>query len=291
MPSHDRVRTALHSAGYTSREIYTSPLLADQRWPGRIIGAWHDDRKHVRTRWARTIEPDDETRYLYLRSAERPRDVPDAVSGLLAARTRDARRDLVLVEGVLDVHTLHAHDVQNVAALGGLTASRPLFEHLSDLGVERAFLALDNDAPGRLDTVRAIDAASRADRAPDVWVIDPDLLDGAMDPGELIQGDGITAWHTATAAPVCGVTWRALELTGRLDQHTTELARRAALNRAATWLGSLPPRLAVEQNAAHDCVADTLGADRDATRRTFRARYWQRHPSLDASRQINVPGR
>jgi DNA primase len=291
MPSHERLRAALLSGGYTASEIDSSQLLADNRWPGRIIGAWRDDHRHIRTLWARSIDPDDASRYLYLRSAERPSDVPYTLSELLAPQTRDARGDLVLVEGVLDVHTLHAHDVPNVAALGGLAASRRLFEHLSDLGVERAFLALDNDPPGRLATTRAIDTAVLAERSPDLWVIDPDLLDGAKDPGELVQRDGVHAWRAATAAPACAVTWRALELTGPLDQHTSELARRAALNRAATWLGPLPPRLALEQDAALDRVAETLGHDRDATRRSFRARYWQQERSLDTSKQIRAPGR
>jgi DNA primase len=291
MPSHEGLRAALLSARYTTSEIVASQLLADERWPGRILGAWHDDSRHVRTLWARSTAADDETRYLYLRSAARPGDVPYALSGLLGTQPREARRDLVLVEGVMDVHTLHAHDIPNAAALGGVVASHRLFEHLSDLGVERAFLAFDNDPPGRLATNRAIDAAAHAERSPDLWVIDPDLLSPRKDPGELVQRDGIAAWHAATAAPICGVTWRALELSGPLDQRMSELARRAALNRAATWLGSLPPRLAIEQDAALDRVADTLGTDREATRRTFRARYWQREPTLDASRRINAPGR
>jgi hypothetical protein len=271
MPSRERLSATLLSVGYTSKEIDASQLLADQRFPGRIIGAWRDEHQHPRTLWARTIDPDDEARYLYLRSAQRPGDVPYALAGVLARHARDAQQDLVLVEGVLDVHTLHAHDIHNVAALGGLAASRRLFEHLADLGVDRIFLAFDNDPPGRLATNRAVDAATHAERSPDVWVIDPDLLSPHKDPGELVQRDGIRAWHTVTAPPACGIAWRALELTGPLDEHDTELARRAALNRAASWLGGLPPRLAVEQDAALDHVANTLGHDRNATRRTFRA--------------------
>jgi hypothetical protein len=87
------------------------------------------------------------------------------------------------------------------------------------------------------------------------------------------------------------VTWQALELTGRLDRHETDVARRAALSHAARWLGTLPPRLAIEQTAALDVVADTLRHDRNAVQRTFRARYWQREPNLHPSLQIEGLGR
>jgi hypothetical protein len=109
----------------------------------------------------------------------------------------------------------------------------------------------------------------------DVWVIDPDLLGQAKDPGNLIRTGGRDAWHAASAAHVCGVTWRVLDLTGPLDHPRTELVRRAALARAGAWLGALPARCAIEQSAALNHVAESLAYDRDAVRRAFRARYWQ----------------
>ena len=39
-----------------------------------------------------------------------------------------------------------------------------------------------------------------------------------------MQTKGVDAWHAAAAAPLCAVTWRAVELTGSLDQLGTELA-------------------------------------------------------------------
>src|SRR5262249_31307027 len=48
----------------------------------------------------------------------------------------------------------------------------------------------------------------------------------------------------------------------------------------------LPPRLAAEQAAALDVAADTLGHDREAVQRTFRARYHDTPTRSDADRSI-----
>jgi DNA primase len=63
---------------------------------------------------------------------------PEVLSG-----SSDARRDLVLVEGVFDFHQLRAHGFDGVAALGGTGARAELFERLASLGVETVTLCLD----------------------------------------------------------------------------------------------------------------------------------------------------
>lgn len=189
---------------------------------------------------------------------------------------------MTLVEGVVDVHVLRAHGVRAVAALGGASASSRLFERLAELHVEQVVLAFDNDATGRAATRHAIDAATRAHHAPDLWIIDPDLYDAAKDPAEVVRARGDGAWQAAATGSTCAVTWRALDLTGPIAPSESPLARRAGLSRAAAWLGGLPPRLAVEQTAALDTVAETFGHDVHAVRRAFRARYWRRERATEA---------
>jgi DNA primase len=101
--------------------------------------------------------------------------------------------------------------------LGGTATNRSLFETLADVGVDHVILALDNDRAGRIATTKAIDHAVKAARSPTVWVIDPDLLGTAKDPGQLVHTCGRDAWLEARAAPVCAVTWRALDLTVELE--------------------------------------------------------------------------
>jgi hypothetical protein len=116
-----------------------------------------------------------------------------------------------------------------------------------------------------------------------VWIIDPGLLDQAKDPGELVRRHGIDAFRAASVAPVCGVAWRALSLGDRGSGADGELPRRAGFARAGAWLGTLPPRLAIEQTRALDIVADAFGYDRAAAQRAFRARYWRREQSQGVS--------
>jgi DNA primase len=280
MPDRERLRLALIGAGHTNSDIIASGLLADTRWPGRVVGAWRDEQRRVVTLWARTIGNDEVDRYLYLRGAPRGDTIPYGLSDNLASASRDQRAHVLLVEGVMDVHILRAHEIGPVAALGGTTVGTHLFEQLADLGIEHIAFALDNDAAGHDATVRSIDACVRAARSPNTWVIDPDLLGTAKDPGELVRIHGSAAWKRTSAAPICGVTWRALELTGPTTTTENELAKRAELASAGAWLSQLPARLAVEQTTALDVVANTLGYDPAAVQRAFRARRWSRDPSL-----------
>src|SRR5215218_8092949 len=66
-------RAYLEQRGFPLRTIDNGGLgvLADGRWPGRLCGAWRDERGTIRTLWARSLrDSDSSTRYLY--PAERP---------------------------------------------------------------------------------------------------------------------------------------------------------------------------------------------------------------------------
>ncbi len=275
IPPTSDLRQRLRGRGYTDRALDASGLFADSRWPGRIAGAWRDQRGTVVTLWTRTIDPADDDRYLYLRGAPRSDGTPYGLSDLLTSTSRPA--DVTLVEGVLDVHVLRAHGINSIAALGGTSLRRGQFEQLADLGIERLILAFDNDAAGRAALIRAIDDSIHADRAPSLWIIDPDLYDDTgKDPGDVVRRGGADAWHAATTAPVCAITWRALDLTGPIACSNQQLARRAGLNHAEAWLRTLPHRLALEQIGALDQVSNTLGFDPNVVRRAFNDTSWRR---------------
>src|SRR5581483_10782838 len=71
VPSPRATRDCLRSTGYSDTEIEQSGVLADSRWPGRLCGAWRDERGRIKTLWARSLDPGDDVRYLYLRGASR----------------------------------------------------------------------------------------------------------------------------------------------------------------------------------------------------------------------------
>src|SRR5947209_6855740 len=79
------------------------------------------------TLWARALDTD-EPRYLYLRGAPRGAGMPYRLSDLCREH---AHHEVVLVEGMMDVHTFRAHGITNVAALGGTATNRGLFERLA----------------------------------------------------------------------------------------------------------------------------------------------------------------
>jgi DNA primase len=276
VPSLQRTSATLLRGGYSQREIAGSGVIADSRWPGRIVGAWRDERGKVRTLWARTPGDagDAGRRYLYLRGAARAGLPPYGLSDLLAGSSED-RRELVLVEGVLDLHQLRARGIRNVAALGGTAAPPELFERLARLGIGTVTLCLDSDEAGRTATGRAVEQAGRARRSPAILVVDPYRLAPEKDPDALLRAGGVEAWHELLERRECGIAWRALELLGDTNSDSPMTVRRSALSRAGTWLGSLPERLTLEQEDAVSAVAERCGYSPEAVHRAFRARYWE----------------
>jgi hypothetical protein len=279
-------RAALTNAGHSAGEIDAAGVLADSRWPGRLCGAWRDERGRIATLWARTLA-ETGTRYLYLRGATRSGLPPYGLTDVLSAGY-EARRDLVLVEGVMDVHQLRAHGIENAAALGGLSITASTFERLSRHGVERVTLCLDRDDPGRTATARAVEQSARATSSPALHVVDPERLVPANDPDELVREYGAEAWHALLERRECGITWRTLEFVGDIEPNAPAADRRAALSRAGAWLGTFAPRLALEQEDAVRLAATRCGYSPAAVNRAFRARYWTRKADLERSHSATL---
>ena len=190
-----------------------------------------------------------------------PTRSPTASRPCSPAQPAHKNRDLLLVEGVLDVHILRAHGNRQRRSTRRHATSHRLFEQLADLGIPNVTLALDNDAAGLAATTRAIDASIRAVAHPHIWIIDPDLLGNAKDPGELVRAPWPRGWTQATAAPICGITARALDLTGPLPELDARARETRQASNAPAPGSHPPPAHAIEQTAALDAVADTLGYD------------------------------
>jgi len=281
VPETMQTRTALRRAGFRAAEIEAFGVCADSRWPGRLCGPWRSASGRPGTVWARSIDANcaAAARYLYLRGASRTNLPPYGLSEVLSG-PRSARSDLVLVEGVFDLLQLRGHGIHNCAALGGSAIRSRTFEQLIRLGVERVTLCLDRDAAGRAGCARAVENAARASASPALSIVDPDRLAPAKDPDELLGTAGASAWAALLATRTCGVVWRANELLTDVTLDSDQDVRRHALERAGAWLGTLPPRLAIEQEDALRLVSERCGYSVPAVQRAFRARFWQ-PPSLD----------
>ena len=289
VPNELRTKGALQTAGYSELEIAQSGVIADGRWPGRLCGAWRDESGRIGTFWARSLrDSDSSVRYLYLRGASRS-DLPPYGMSEVVGLPRAERRELLLVEGLIDVHRLRADGFLNVAAVGGARVSSQTMEQLGRLGVESVVLAFDNDGPGREGLSSAIDAGTKTRGAPSLRVLEPKLLGETKDPDAFVSEHGISEFRALLGKADCAIHWRARELVGHVVPGDDGSVRRAALARAGTWLGTLSPRYALEQEDAVRSVASQCGYSTAAVERAFRARYWDAPPSAAGERPRRGP--
>jgi DNA primase len=276
VPGELLAKDALQAAGYTELEIAESGVLADGRWPGRLCGAWRNEQAHVGTLWARSLQDTDAlSRYLYLRGASRSGLPPYGLSDILRLPA-DARREVTLVEGLIDVHHLRSKGFPSVAAIGGARVQPEALRRFGRLGIDSVVLALDNDAPGRDGTARAVERITRLPDAPTLRVLDPERLGDAKDPDGFVQEHGVTSFRALIADADCAVSWRTREFVSGVMPGSESRRRRDALARAGNWLGTLPPRYSLEQEDAIRHVAERCGYSREAIQRAFRARFWDR---------------
>jgi DNA primase len=112
-----------------------------------------------------------------------------------------AAKNVVIVEGNLDVITSHQAGVKNVVATSGTALTT---EHLRSLGrlTRDVRLCFDSDAAGIKATERAIDLAEPLDLKLSVVEVV-----GAKDPDELIKKAGVEKWKAAIKNARPAVQW------------------------------------------------------------------------------------
>jgi Toprim-like len=286
VPNELNTKRALQTAGFSELEIAQSGVIADGRWPGRLCGAWRDERGQIGTFWTRSLgDYDSSTRYLYLRGASRADLPPYGISEVLRSPVPD-RREMILLEGLMDVHQLRAQGIRNVASIGGARLQPTTIPGLSRLRLDSIVLAFDNDSAGREGLSQAVYDLTQADVGLGLRVLEPRLLGSSKDPDEFVRAQGVGRFVELVDRAECAVTWRAVELINSVRPQDATAIRRAALARAGTWLGALSPRLALEQEDAIRRVAVQCGYSSVAVERSFRARFWSEPPTArDHSRR------
>jgi hypothetical protein len=130
---------------------------------------------------------------------------------------------------------------------------------------------------------RIVEQAVRARQCPALVVIDPERLGSAKDPDGYVLARGVAAWRALLEERKCAIGWRVSEFLVGLNDFSPQETRRAALSRAGAWLGTLPARLALEQEDAVRAVAARCGYSSDAVERAFRARYWIEHGRAESA--------
>lgn len=223
------VKACLEKAGFTAEELEDSGLLKDGRWQGRLVGAWRDHRGYIGTFYARDLtgEADEGAKYLYLSGASKA-----DLFGLDVA-LKEGRENLVLVEGVLDVVSLHRRGFLNVAAIGGTgkELSAEKWGRLADFGVRSVTLVLDYDKAGRDGTLAALDNASKGRNVPVVYVVAPEDLAPHKDPDELVRKKGLEAFLSVLSKAQAGGVYRARTLLRDVKPESPDRERREAVDR------------------------------------------------------------
>ena len=173
LDSWDALKTHFTAQGYTEPELMTVGLLTEHeerktrydRFRGRLMIPIRDLDGRVVGFGARTLDPDGVGRQespgpKYLNSPQTPLfDKGHLIFGLDTARRsiREAR-EVVLVEGYMDVMQAWQHGFRNVVAQMGTSLTETQLRLLQKL-TKRFVLALDPDAAGAKATLRSLQLA------------------------------------------------------------------------------------------------------------------------------------
>ena len=165
---------------------------------------------------------------------------------LLRGRKLD---DVIMVEGYMDVISLHQSGIDNaVASLG--TALTPQQARLLKRYAPKVYYAYDGDEAGQKAMLRGIDILREQDIEPRVIVI-PD----GRDPDEFVKAFGPDSFYSLKDASITGTRFK-LERMAKLSGVDTPDGRESFAREACALLSGLDP---VERDRYVPYVAETAG--------------------------------
>ena len=188
----------LQRRGVLTSEAEGAAVLSPT-WSGRVVGPWRSPRGRILTFFAWAPESADrDGRYVFGPGSRPP--------ALFSQDRPAARRSghLWLVEGLLDVLLAVWLGMEDVAGMGGpfWLLSVQVLAQLAASGIRQLTLMPADDEEGRRDVLTVLQNADRVTRpAVDVFVVDPAMMAGARDLGELAQRratqvlTGVEAWR------------------------------------------------------------------------------------------------
>ena len=199
---------------FTNKELETAGLFKKNSqgnyychfWQHPLITLWKDSTGRAIGMVGRAIKNEAEPKYLYTPSMKR--DV-----GLLGLTKARGRRQIMLVEGVMDVKLLQAKGVHNVVATGGTSLSKEQLRSLELAGCEVLYLAFDNDNAGKKATHKLLKNI-RADSFIRPYVLQ---FSNYKDLDELVRAEGVEVLKTQATR----VAWHKWETQFLLSQHDT----------------------------------------------------------------------
>lgn len=164
--SWDACRNHFSEQGYSDEELLAVGLLTENpdkgtrydRFRGRLIFPIRDSNGRIVGFGARTLDPDGIPKYLNSPQTDLF-DKSAILYGLdLAKRAIRQERQVVIVEGYMDVIKAWQHGFHNVVAQMGTALTEPQMQQLKRYS-NRFIMALDADAAGAKATLRSLDVA------------------------------------------------------------------------------------------------------------------------------------
>jgi DNA primase len=166
LDSWDACRTHFNDQGYSDEELLAVGLLTENqdkgtrydRFRGRLIFPIRDGNGRIVGFGARTLDPDGIPKYLNSPQTDLF-DKSAILYGLdLAKRAIRQERQVVIVEGYMDVIQAWQHGFHNVVAQMGTALTESQMQQLKRYS-KRFVMALDADAAGAKATLRSLDVA------------------------------------------------------------------------------------------------------------------------------------
>lgn len=283
--SPEDVAAGLVGSGFTREEIAAAGLT-DTRWRGRLVVPWRDRAGHVGGAVARDLTGSGEPKYLYSAGLSKA----DLVAFGLDVALRHGRREIVLVEGLLDVALLQSRGVLTVAAIGGAGGefSPARWEAIAGFGVRAVTLALDNDEAGRSGIRKALDNLYKVPVLLKVSVVDPALLGDAKDPDEYVRAHGVEAFRAVLSQAVPGALHEARTRLGGVGPEAPAQARQQAVEEVLDLLAGLRHETAaLDREDILRETAERTGYSEEALSGIAEARILTRQQQ-DADRRLDV---
>ncbi|MDO4780966.1 MAG: DNA primase [Candidatus Saccharibacteria bacterium] len=252
--------TALEKRGFSRQELADAGLtnrFGGDLFRGRMVVALSDASGEVIGFTGRIIH-DDPKAPKYLNTPQTLLfDKSRHIFGLFQAKEAIRKSDeAVIVEGNLDVVSSHQAGVKQVVATAGTAMTEQHLKALSRLA-GRVKLAFDGDKAGLNATERAIGLA----QAVGVELEVVSLPEGAKDPDELIQSQGVEAWQAAIQQSVPAAQWVIDQYSRRENLKTAEGKRRFSTAALGLIRGLQDP---VEQEHYLQAVARATSASMTA---------------------------
>lgn len=141
------------TAGVSRAEVSTTRgmLWSERLWGNRLVAPWRNLRGDVVALWGRCLDG-----AVGVGIGSRPKYAVAGDRPMLYGHDRALPgREVVLIEGHMNLLELESAGLRGVASLGGDGVPAGLFEALAEVGVEKVTLGFDGDEAGMLAAARA----------------------------------------------------------------------------------------------------------------------------------------